>query len=188
MPKGEIVLKRIVMVLMAMMIMLTGSTVFAKSAAWMQEGYDFTAPQAALIDSLNYVPNKTDTVTPDEIYGALMSEVKESLFIKTRDASQYKAVLVEKNVNLDVLGKREAKQAYAENMKGYVDIRVVPTLVSKQKSALFVEVFDVATNKLVYSNQYKDDDASIEAYQSMMREFCNDFNKVMKRDKFKKKK
>ena len=73
-------------------------------------------------------------------------------------------------------------------MKGYVDIRVVPTLVSKQKSALFVEVFDVATNKLVYSNQYKDDDASIEAYQSMMREFCNDFNKVMKRDKFKKKK
>ncbi|MBQ5832213.1 MAG: hypothetical protein IIW43_01930, partial [Selenomonadales bacterium] len=138
--------------------------------------------------SLNYVPNKTDTVTPDEIYGALMSEVKESLFIKTRDASQYKAVLAEKNVNLDVLGKREAKQAYAENMKGYVDIRVVPTLVSKKKSALFVEVFDVATNKLVYSNQYKDDDASIEAYQSMMREFCNDFNKVMKRDKFKKKK
>ena len=73
-------------------------------------------------------------------------------------------------------------------MKGYVDIRVVPTLVSKKKSVLFVEVFDVATNKLVYSNQYKEDDAdSIEVYQGMMKEFCNDFNKVMKRDKFKKK-
>ena len=182
-------MKRIVMVLMAMMIMLTGSTVFAKDSAWMQEGYDFTAPQAALIDSLNYVPNKTDKVTPDEIYGAIMKEVKESLFIKTRDASQYKAVLAEKNVDLSVLSKKEAKQAYAENMKGYVDIRVIPTLVSKEKSVLFVEVFDVTTNKLVYSNQYKDGDAdSLEVYTKMMNEFCNDFNKVMKRDKFKKKK
>ena len=182
-------MKRIVMVLMAMMIVLSSGTVFAKSATWVQEGYDFTAPQAALIDSLNYVPNKTDTVTPDEIYGALMEEVKESLFIKTRDASQYKAVLAEKNVNLDVLSKREAKQVYAENMKGYVDIRIVPTLVSKSKSVLFVEVFDVDTNKLVYSDQFKEGDAdSLEVYKKMMNQFCQDFNKVMKRDKFKKKK
>ena len=188
-PKGEISLKRIIMVLMAMMIVLSSGTVFAKSATWVQEGYDFTAPQAALIDNLNYVPNKTDTVTPDEIYGALMEEVKESLFIKTRDASQYKAVLAEKNVNLDVLSKREAKQIYAENMKGYVDIRIVPTLVSKSKSVLFVEVFDVDTNKLVYSDQFKDGDAdSLEVYKKLMNQFCQDFNKVMKRDKFKKKK
>ena len=176
------------MVLMAMMIMLTGSTVFAKSATWVQEGYDFTAPQAALIDSLNYVPNKTDKVTPDEIYGTIMGEVKESLFIKTRDVSQYKAVLAEKNVNLDVLSKKEAKKAYAENMKGYVDIRVVPTLVCKDKSVLFVEVFDVATNKLVYSDQFKDDDGdSLEVYKKLTNKFCLDFNKIMKKDKFKKK-
>ncbi len=181
-------MKRIVMVLMAMMIMLTGSTVFAKSATWVQEGYDFTAPQAALIDSLNYVPNKTDTLTPDEIYSVLMVEVKESLFIKTRDVSQYKAVLAEKNVDLDVLSKKEAKKVYAENMNGYVDIRIVPTLVSKGKSVLFVEVFDVATNRLVYSDQFKGDKGdSSEVYKEMMNEFCQDFNKIMKKDKFKKK-
>ncbi len=181
-------MKRIVMVLMAMMVMLSSGTVFAKSTAWVQEGYDFTAPQSALIDSLNYMPNKGDKLTPDEIYGAIMSEVKESLFIKTRDVAQYKAVLAEKNVNLDVLSKKEAKQVYAENMKGYVDIRVVPTLISKTRSALFVEVLDVATNKLVYSKQFKGDEGdSIEVYKEMTNQFCEDFNKVMKRDKFKKK-
>lgn len=180
-------MKRIVMVLMAMMVILSSGTVFAKSAAWVQEGYDFTAPQAALIDSLNYVPNKADTLTPDEIYGAIVGEMKESLFIKTRDASQYKAVLAEKNVNLDVLGKKEAKQVYVENMNGYVDIRIVPTLINKSRPILFVEVFDVATNKLVYSDQFvegKGDTAEI--YEELTNQFCEDFNKVMKKEKFKK--
>lgn len=172
---------------MAMMILSSG-TVFAKSTAWVQEGYDFTTPQAALIDSLSYVPNKDDSLTPDEIYGAIMGEVKESLFIKTRDAAQYQAVLAEKNVNLDVLSKKEAKQAYAENMNGYVDIRIVPTLINKARPILFVEVFDVATNKLVYSDQFIDAKGdTAEVYEALTKQFCEDFNKIMKRDKFKKK-
>ena len=174
---------------MAMMIMLTGSTVSAKSSAWMQEGYDFTAPQAALIDSLNYMPNKDDFLTPDEIYGVIMGEVKKSLYIKTRDASQYKAVLAEKNVDLAVLSKRDAKKVYTENMKGYVDIRVVPTLINKSRPVLCIEVFDVATNKLVYSDQFVEGKgSSAEIYETLTKQFCEDFNKVMKRDKFKKKK
>lgn len=180
-------MKRLVMVLMAMMVMFSASSVFAKGTAWVQEGYDFTASQSALIDELNYVPNKTDEMTPDEIYKTIVGEMKESLFIKTRDAAQYNAVLAEKNINLDVLGKKEAKQVYAENLKGYVDIRIVPTLISKSKTLLFIDVFDVETNKLVYSKQFDDSKVdTVEVYQELTKQFCDDFNEIMKRDKFKK--
>lgn len=184
---GEISLKKIVMIVVAMLMMLSAGTVFAKSAAWVQEGYDFPAAQSALIDSLSYVPNKTDTLTPDEIYQAIVEEMKESLYIKTRDVSQYQAVLADKNIDLTVLDKKEAKKVYADNLNGYVDIRIVPTLINKARPILFVDVFDVATNKLVYSDQFDSGKGnSIDLYQKMTNEFCKDFNKIMKREKFKK--
>lgn len=180
-------MKKIVMIVVAMLMMLSAGTVFAKSAAWVQEGYDFPASQSALIDSLNYVPNKTDALTPDEIYQAIVGEMKDSLFIKTRDASQYQAVLADKNIDIDALAKKEAKQVYADNLVGYVDIRIVPTLINKARPILFIDVFDVATNQLVYSDQFDGGKGnSVEVYQNLTNEFCKDFNKVMKREKFKK--
>lgn len=186
--KGEISLKKIMMVLMAMMIMLTSGTVFAKSATWVQEGYDFTAPQAALIDSLRYAPNKSDEMTPDEIYQTIVGEMKESLFIKTRTVDQYKAVLADKNINLDVLDKKEAKKVYADNLNGYVDIRIIPTVISRPgRTVLCVDVLDVATNKLVYSKQFSTKFVdTVDVYKEVTGDFDKEFNKIMKRDKFKK--
>lgn len=175
------------MIFVAMFMMVSASTVFAKSAAWVQEGYDFPAAQSALIDSLSYVPNKSDALTPDEIYQVIVGEMKESLFIKTRDAAQYQAVLAEKGVSLDGLDKKEAKKVYADNLIGYVDIRIVPTLINKARPILFVDVFDVQTNKLVYSDQFDSGKGnSAEIYRNLTNEFCKDFNKIMKREKFKK--
>ncbi len=180
-------MKKIVMIFAALFMMMFASTAFAKDATWMQEGYDFPAAQSALIDSLSYVPNKTDALTPDEIYQAIIGEMKESLFIKTRDAVQYQAVLAEKNISLDTLDKKTAKQVYADNLNGYVDIRIVPTLINKARPILFIDVFDVATNTLVYSNHFDDGKGnSVEMYQNLTNEFCKEFNKIMKREKFKK--
>lgn len=180
-------MKKIVMIFAALFMMMFASTAFAKSAAWVQEGYDFTAAQSALIDSLSYVPNKTDTLTPDEIYQAIVDEMKDSLFIKTRDAVQYQEVLTEKGISLDGLDKKEAKKVYADNLIGYVDIRIVPTLINKAAPTLFVDVFDAQTNKLVYSDQFSDGKGnSIAHYQKLTNAFCKDFNKIMKREKFKK--
>ena len=188
MPKGETTLKRIVMVLMSMLIMLMSGTAFADSKEWVQEGYNFTAPQSAIVDSLRYAPNKTDEMTPDDIYQTIVGEMKESLFIKTRTVDQYKAVLANKNINLDVLDKKAAKKVYTENLNGYVDIRIAPTVISRPgRTILCRAVLDVATNKLIYSKQFRTKFVdTVEVYKELTNEFNEEFNKLMKREKFKK--
>lgn len=174
-------MRKIVQMLVVLcMVLMSTQVVFANAdKVTIAEGADITTVHRMAVAAPLYTPIKgapgKDAVTK-LVYDA--SSVARGYVISYDMVAQN----IQKDKNIDILhlDRRQASQAFKDNVASYADAYVVMTVANNSRTVFFFDVYKAGTNELLYTYEIaanRSDPDTVAAYTTLVQQFYKNFDR-----------